>query len=250
MTDENYSASWENDEVRVDVPYSVAGVSTTVVVSSKFTGKYLLADVGDGVLRDLLALLGTDFVEEIDMVCITHGHFDHMGGLHSLLGFMRMLGRTSSLDILVPAGCDEVLKMVKSFREVYRPTTKFGIRVQEVRDGVGFDSDFFKINVHDVEHFGLENPDPAKDLLMPAVGYKIQVGETVIAFTGDTRISEGAQNLVLAADLAIIEATRNVAPLAGHRVHLTEEEAKELGSLAKDYILIHRMHEAAKISVD
>jgi ribonuclease Z len=214
-------------------------------MTSKFTGKYLLADVGDGVLRDLLALLGKDFVEELDMICISHGHFDHMGGLHSLLGFMRMLGRTSSLDILVPACCDEVLKMVKSFREVYRSTTKFRIRVQEVKDGVGFDSDFFKINVYDVEHFGEENPDPAHDILMPAVGYKVRIGETVISYTGDTRMCENAENLIRDADLAIIEATRREVPDAVHRVHMTEDEAKSLGAKAKEFILIHKLPESA-----
>ena len=61
----DFPAMWENDEARVDVCYSAAGVSTTVIVTSKFTGKILIADVGDGTLRDLLSMFKTEFVEEI-----------------------------------------------------------------------------------------------------------------------------------------------------------------------------------------
>ena len=46
MNASKHTAMWENDEVKVDVPYSVAGVGTTVIVTSKFTGKILLLDVG------------------------------------------------------------------------------------------------------------------------------------------------------------------------------------------------------------
>ena len=91
---EDYSYRWENDEVLVEITYSVAGVSTTVVITSRFTGKMMLLDVGDGALRDLLARGSIDFVNDIDVIAITHGHFDHMGGLYPLLGFMRTLGRS------------------------------------------------------------------------------------------------------------------------------------------------------------
>jgi hypothetical protein len=37
-TKSKHSASWENDEVSVDIPFSVAGVGTTVAITSKFTG--------------------------------------------------------------------------------------------------------------------------------------------------------------------------------------------------------------------
>ena len=243
----DFPAMWENDEARVDVHYSAAGVSTTVILTSKFTGKILIADVGDGTLRDLLSMFKTEFVEELDMICITHGHFDHMGGLHSLLGFMRDWKRGPALDILTPAGSIEVLNMVRGFREAYRDTTSFRIRLQEVRPGVGFDTDFFKLNVFDVEHFGMENPTD-EDVLMPAVGYRIRVGDTIISYTGDTRMCESVKDLVRDADLAIIEATLDSPPDSGHRVHLTLDEAKKLASLAKDAMLIHRIPKIAGAS--
>lgn len=241
----SYPAKWENDEVRVDIPFSAAGVSTSIVLTSKFTGKYLIADIGDGLLRDFLSLVGTDFVEETDMICITHGHFDHMGGLHSLLGFLRIMKRTSPLDILIPAGSEEVLKMVRGFRDCYRDTTEYQIRLQEVRPGVGFDTDFFKVNVYEVEHFECVNA-AAEDKLMPAVGYRVRIGETVVAYTGDTRICDSARELVTDADLAIIEATHDEHEDTDCRVHLTTDEANELASLAKASMIVHRIPELSK----
>ena len=51
---EDYKNSWENDEVQVEILFSAAGVGTTIALISKFTGKIMLLDVGDGAIRDLL----------------------------------------------------------------------------------------------------------------------------------------------------------------------------------------------------
>ncbi len=233
---------WENDEVRVDVMYSVAGVGTSILVASKFTGKFLLLDVGDGALRNLMSHIGTEFVEELDIISITHGHFDHSGGLFSLLGFLRMLKRKTTLDVVFPAGCTEVSGIIDVFKDCYHDSISFQLRTQEVRNRVGFDTDFFKISVCEVEHFGLENTSN-KDVLMPAVGYRVRVGDTVVAYTGDTRMCEGVCELVKGADLAIIEATHKEHPENEPRVHLSVKEAEKLGSLAKEFMIVHRIPE-------
>ncbi len=236
-----HSGSWENSEAAVQVPYSIAGVSTTIVLSSKFTGKMMLLDVGDGALRDLLSTDNTDFANEIDIIAITHGHFDHIGGLYSLLGFMRMLGRSSPLNILVPRGCSEVINTISTFRDAYHESMSFRVTHQEIDPGSGFDTDFFKVQAYGVEHWGLENTT-GKELLMPALGFRVQVGQTTIGFTGDTRVCSGARAAVTGADFAILEATHKKTP-SGLRVHMTEAEAMKLGSLAKHYLLIHRTPE-------
>lgn len=231
---------WENDEVRVDVMYSAAGIGTDILVTSKFTGKYLLLDVGDGVLKDMISFVGTDFVEELDIISITHGHFDHSGGLFSLLGFLRMLKRKTSLDVVFPVGCTEVSRTIDVFKECYHDSTTFQLRTQEVMDNVGFDTDFFKISVREVEHFGLENTS-GEDHLMPAVGYRVRIGDTIVAYTGDTRMCDGARETVKGADLAIIEATHEKHPDDEPRVHLSIKEAEDLGSLAKEFVIVHQI---------
>lgn len=243
--EEKHRAIWENDEVHVNIPYSAAGVGTTIVLTSKFTGKIMLLDVGDGALRDLLfSFKDSDFVNEIDLVALSHGHFDHIGGLHSILGFMRMLHRKSPLNILVPTGCKEAIGIIKGFKEYYHTTLPFKISYHETTPGSGFDTDFFKVKSFEVEHYSLEQlPQEEEEVLEPALGYRVQIGGTVIGYTGDTRKCAGAEMIVHDADLAIIEATRRETPTSRHRVHLSVDEANELGKLAKDYVLIHQIPE-------
>ncbi len=242
MIGSNYKSKWANDEVEVNVLFSAAGVSTTILLTSKFTGKMMLLDVGDGVLRDLLTLSKIDFVHDIDPIAISHGHFDHVGGLHSLFGFMRMMMRTNPLNILIPTGCAEVISIIKGYRDLYSETLPYKIWYHELSTSSGFDTDFFKIKSFEVEHFSLEF-DQGAGILEPALGFQVQIGETVVGYTGDTRLCSGAEDVVRDADFAIIEATKKETPssVSSHRVHLSINEAEELGKLAKEFVLIHKI---------
>ncbi|MGY5881670.1 MAG: MBL fold metallo-hydrolase, partial [Candidatus Thorarchaeota archaeon] len=114
----------------------------------------------------------------------------------------------------------------------------------EISPGSDFDTDFFKVKSYEVEHYSLEHPsDSEEEILEPAHGFRVQVGGTIIAYSGDTRMCKGVETIVKEADLAIIEATRATTPESGKRVHLSVDEATKLGLLAKNYILIHTIPE-------
>jgi ribonuclease Z len=231
---------WENDEVEVSIPYSAAGVATTIVITSRVTDKMMLLDVGDGAVRDLLERGSIQFVNDIELIAITHGHFDHMGGIHSLLGFFRMMKRTNQLHIVLPVNCIEAISAIRGFRKVYSDTLPFSFSYHELAPSSQFDTDFFELNAIQVEHYGMENATD-EDVFMPALGYRVRVGDTIVGYTGDTRPCPGVESVVRNADFAIIEATRKETPHSERRVHLSEPEARELGKLARDYTLIHRI---------
>ncbi|MGQ4911281.1 MAG: MBL fold metallo-hydrolase [Candidatus Thorarchaeota archaeon] len=244
-TDREYSQQWSNDEVRVDIPFSAAGVGTTIVLTSRFTDRMMLLDVGDGAVRDLLSIRNSsDWVGNLDLVAISHGHFDHVGGLHTLLSFMRMLQRREALNVLIPKKCAEAITIVKGYRSVYLDTLPYETHLHELSDGSGFDTDFFKVQAFGVEHYSLEHGSP--DVLIPALGYRVRIGTTTVAYTGDTRLCPAAEAVVEGADLAIIEATRGTTPSGLDRVHLSVEEATRLGARAKDFLLIHRIPQYPK----
>lgn len=236
----DYSYEWENDEVVVDVPFSVAGVGTTIIIESKFTGKKMLLDVGDGATQALLQKYSESSVEDLTLIAISHGHFDHMGGLYSLLGFLRMLHRKAPLDILYPEGCVEVPKIIDAFRVSFSSTIPFEIRCHELKSGVGFETDFFKLVGHKVEHFDSDVP-MSKITMDPSLGYRVHIGGTIVAYTGDTGMFDGLRSIVEGADLALIEATYRTIRELSPRAHLSLDEAKKLGSFAKNHLIIHQV---------
>ncbi len=107
------------------VLHSKAGIATQILVTDdRF---FLLLDIGDGIIRDLLNI-GLKFpINKPIYVFITHGHFDHCGGLFSFLGFLRMLNHKLPVTIHSPKQCEEVESLFKSFQTTYGLTTPFSI---------------------------------------------------------------------------------------------------------------------------
>ncbi len=224
----------------MNVLYSRAGVATQIILDT------VLVDVGDGTLRDLLS---TDYnFETLDIIVITHGHYDHMGGLHSLLGYLRMMGRHTPLTILHP-GAREVDTIVTGFSRCYKDTIPFKIEVIQVKDREIYQFKNVKIQPFSVDHAG----STAQGIMpkIPAVGYRISFKDRTVAVTGDSSLCDSLKELVSGVDMAFIEATwteeRKHRLTKKHgdiekdmlSVHLSEEQAHELGKLAKAYVLIH-----------
>jgi ribonuclease Z len=231
--------SWEGKSLRVHVLYSRAGVAQHIWIENENSA--VLIDTGDGLTRDLIS---NDLdPKRIRGVIFTHGHFDHVGGLHSLLGFMRMIGRMEPMPIVTPEGCTEVVSLVDNFKSCYPDTIPFEISLIEIRSQQVIQIADMTIKAYVVVHCGSIDGFGILDRI-PAMGYRISHEGETIAVSGDTGICPSLKKLVRGADLAILEATHKksaeVSKEALEKVHLSEGLAKEFGKLAKDFILVHR----------
>ena len=215
--------------------YSKAGVATQILISTLECD--ILVDVGDGTLRDLLKL-DYDF-ERLKAIAITHGHFDHVGDLWTLLGFLGMIGRTSDLFLIAPRSCSEVGNVVKGFMNVYDDTMPFRVIVKEL-----LNEEKVAIGRIDVQAFSVIHRESTKvhgvGKRIPAVGYSISYNKQRIVISGDTGICQSLKKFVKGADLAILEATMKEKTAKNSEVHLSIEEATEIGKTAKKFILIHQ----------
>lgn len=227
--------SWQGEDFGVKIMYSKAGVATQILISTSECD--LLVDAGDGVLRDLLEV---DYrFERLQAIAVTHGHFDHVGGLWTLLGFLYMIGRTSDLLLITPRSCREVRNIVEGFLDIYAEKMPFQIIVKELSNREKIDIKGMMVQAFSVIHRGLTEVYGVGKRV-PAFGYSISYKEQRIVISGDTGMCRSLTRFARGADLAILEATVKERAAKYSQVHLSVEEATKIGKTAKKFILIHQ----------
>jgi len=224
---------WEGKYLKVSVLHSKAGLATQILVFDIEEEHSYLIDVGDGILRDLVSLPKM-FYENIQAVLCTHGHFDHIGGLFSLLGFLRMINRNKELLLIFPSGVTEIEGIVTAFQKSYTDSIPYELKINEIEEETQINQVI--ISSFPVQHRG--SIIGGKELPnVPSVGYIIEKQGEKILYTGDTGYFEGLKEFIKDVDFALIEGTYKDKKTP---FHLSIPEAEELGKLAKKHKIIHQ----------
>jgi len=130
---------------------------------------------------------------EVDGVFLTHFHSDHINGLSDLwmTGFIPALGgRQGGFHLYGPKGVEHLAEGLMSTYdldvsvreadgEVDRETTAV-VPHEFDGDGIVFEQDGVTVTMFEVEH-------DANGAIKPAVGYRVDYGESSVLISGDTR---------------------------------------------------------------
>lgn len=149
--------------------------------------KRLLLDCGAGTLMRL-DQAGLSH-EAVDTVVLTHLHLDHVSDLMALAN-ARYLSGLSDLEIYGPEGTDVWFKIMRS---AYPNLERMQAAVHELRPMDSFSSSGFEIFAEEAHHS------------VTALAYRIESGEKVIVYSGDTEPSARVAALAEDADLLVHE---------------------------------------------
>ena len=158
----------------------------------EINGILILVDCGTGVLHSI-PRSGYDY-KDIDVVCLTHFHLDHVNDFGALLFAMNHdpeCNREKELLVIAPNGFTEFFKKLN---QLYNNTlkTSFDIVIREMEnDHLDFDG----IHVQTLLTFHLEN----------SIGYRFSYNGETVCFSGDSKYCDNLVSLCKDVDLAVLE---------------------------------------------
>jgi ribonuclease Z len=231
---QQYPLTWKKENFSIKIFCSIPNIATGILLKSGNT--YSVIDPGDGILRDLNKEIGTQEILNIPAAFITHGHHDHVGGVWSLLTYLRVMRKTSPLSIYYPKGCIEIESIYSAFKKVYSKGITYEIKMQEISSYESFNSGNMVVQPFPVIHkeYLLDGVSTRQ---VPSLGYKFSFEDLNICYGGDTAFCQELADSAAGADLAILEAGHDDETPDG--MHMTVSEAKSIGETAKEYFLVH-----------
>ena len=234
MTAQLYPLHWKKKNFSIKIFCSIPNIATGILL--KAGDAHFVIDPGDGILRDLNKEIGVKNLLEISDVFITHGHHDHVGGVWSLLTYLRVMQKKSPLTIHYPDGCVEIESIYNAFKKVYSRSITYKINLKTIKKTSGFTTNNITVKPFPVIH--KENLSTGKTRQVPALGYNFVFDGMTICYGGDTAYCEELVVHARNADLAILEAGHDE-ETPDDDMHMTTNEAVSIGKSAKKYFLVH-----------
>lgn len=234
MLAQRYPLIWQKKKFFIKIFCSIPNIATGILI--KADKSLYVVDPGDGILRDLNNEIGTEQILNISDLFITHGHHDHVGGVWSLLTYLRVMNKNTPLTIHYPEGCVEIESIHNAFKKVYAKTLPYQLVLKKIKNHRNYNTGNISVRPFPVIHKEFLH-DGKTTRQVPALGYKFTFDGLKICYGGDTAYCEDLVKQANGSDLAIIE--------AGHDeetpddMHMTLNEAKSIGESAKEYFLVH-----------
>jgi ribonuclease Z len=170
----------------------------------------ILFDAGRGATTQLLKQ--NIHPAAIDILFITHHHYDHIGNLGEFLLSAWHNGRVEPLPIFGPPGTSAIVEAL--FQQVYARDIMFTlfnepesvdirelVKVTDVLPGRVYNGSTWRIEAEYVNHghsLGLTEID------WPCLGYRLTTEDKIIAIGGDTAVCEGLNRLAVGADTLVL----------------------------------------------
>lgn len=229
-----YPLIWRKEDFFIKIYASIPNIATGILITTdKAT---FIVDPGDGILRDLNKDVGAVTILKVSDIFISHGHHDHVGGVWSLLTYLSVMKKKSSVSIHYPKGCKEIESIYHAFIKVYRRELSYQINLKPIED-----SKIFNRNSVSIKPFKVNHREPSDDgktsSLVPSLGFKFIHDQKSICYGGDTAYCQSLVNNAKNSDLAIIEA--GAEDESRTELHMTIQQATEIGKTAKDFFLVH-----------
>jgi ribonuclease Z len=233
MKEQKYPLHWKKKNFSIKIFCSIPNIATGILL--KAGDSHFVIDPGDGILRDLNKELGVKNILYLSDLFITHGHHDHVGGVWSLLTYLRVMQKKTPLNIYYPEGCVEIESIYNAFKKVYSRSITYKINLIPIKKANRFFTT--KITVEPFPVIHKEYLTGGRTRQVPAMGYNFSYNGMKICYGGDTSYCEELVQHARNADLAVLE--------AGHDdetpddMHMTMKEAVSIGKSAKKYFLVH-----------